>query len=181
MKKPVAFGILGLVCVVMSGVGPQVSAQTITKDRAKDVIEASDNYKPRKWAILLAKADVDACVTRGYLKWNTSGESGKVSTALSVTASGKQFFESASGGQVFGAQPAPLYAVVAVPIKPRIVDITTIGDGDNGTKIVEYEWNWDGKSQPQEVQDLILKNQPTNHGKVILKTDAGDWKVDKFE
>ncbi len=106
----------------------------------------------------------------------------KTSTALSVTDKGKQFFDSASGGKTAGSkQSEPLYAVSAVPIKPQVIEITNITDGDGGSKIVEYQWNWDPKAQPQEVQDLLLANQPANRGKVVVKMDASGWQIVKFE
>lgn len=182
MRKSTLVTILGLLGLLAISAGAQLSGPTLTKDKAKDIIEATDNYKPRKWAIPLAKTDADSCVARGYLQWATIGPAGKASTVLSVTDKGKQLFDSASGGQVFGSpQPDPLFAVVAAPIRPHVVEVTDIADGANGVKIVEYQWNWDGKSQPQEVQDLILKNQPTGHAKVTLKMSDDGWHVIKFE
>lgn len=181
MKKSIMVGILGLVGVLTVG-NAQVSESALTKEKAKDIIEASENYKPRKFPIPLAKTAVDACVERGYFQWDTFGSGNKTSTALSVTDKGKQFFDSASGGKTAGSkQPEPLFAVSAVPIKPQVIEITTIRDGDGGAKIVEYQWNWDPKAQPQEVQDLLLANQPANHGKVTLKMDASGWQIVKFE
>jgi hypothetical protein len=181
MKKAIVVAVLGLVGLVTVG-NAQLSESALTKEKAKDVIEGSENYKPRKFPIPLSKTAADACVERGYFQWDTFGSGNKTSTALSVTDKGKQFFDSASGGKTAGSKQAePLYAVSAVPIKPQVIEITNITDGDGGSKIVEYQWNWDPKSQPQEVQDLLLTNQPANHGKVVVKMDASGWQIVKFE
>ena len=181
MKKSILLGILGLVVLVTVG-NAQVSDTALTKEKAKAIIEASESYKPHKWPIPLSKTAADACVARGYFQWDTFGSGNKTSTALSVTDKGKPFFDSASGGKTAGAkQSEPLYAVSSVPIKPQVIEITTITDGDAGSKIVEYQWNWDTTAQPQEVQDLLLANQPANHGKVVVKMDASGWQIVKFE
>lgn len=181
MKNLIIVGILGLVGLVTVG-NAQVSDSTLTKEKAKNIIEASEGYKPHKWPIPLSKTAADACVERGYFQWDTFGSGNKTSTALSVTDKGKQFFDSASGGKTAGSkQSEPLYAVSVVPIKPQVIEITNITDGDGGSKIVEYQWNWDTKDQPQEVQDLLLANQPANHGKVVVKMDASGWQIVKFE
>ena len=96
MKKSIVVGILGLAGILTASAGAQLSGQTLTKEKAKDLIETTNNYKPLKWSIPLAKADVDACVARGYLRWDTVGSAGKASTTLSVTDKGKQFFGGAS-------------------------------------------------------------------------------------
>jgi hypothetical protein len=182
MKKSIVVGILSLVGLLTVR-GAQLSGPALTKETARDIIESTDNYKPRKWPLPLAKADADACVARGYLRWDSFGPAGKGgSTVLTVTDAGKQFFDSASGGKTQGSkQSEPLFAVVAVPIKPQVIEVTNITDGDGGTKVVEYRWNWDAKSQPQEVQDLLLKNQTTSPGKVVVKMEADGWKVVKFQ
>jgi len=50
MKKAIVVGVLGLVGLVTVG-NAQLPGSALTKGKAKDIIEASENYKPRKFPI----------------------------------------------------------------------------------------------------------------------------------
>lgn len=164
---------LSITVIALSG----CSSSILTRTKAKEIIEQSDNYKPQKRWIPLAGSEVDACVKHGYLKWAGFA----FSWQLSVTEQGRPFFDGAGGRMTSNILLTPLTVMPAVPIKPHVIQVTGITDGDNGSKIVEYQWDWDFAKQPQDVKDLIFKNNPANVGKATLKLYDDGWRVVKFE
>jgi hypothetical protein len=153
------------------------SSAQLTRAKAQRVIQASDAYKPQKRVLLLQKQDLDACVANGYLRWNRSF----TDLSLSRTAKGNQFFESARGEWLGQMMLQPASVGTAFPLKPTVVRVTGITDGENGSKVVEYDWVWDSDGVPPEMKSVFIVDKAPNHGKAMLKLYDDGWRVEKWE
>jgi len=165
---------LSVACILAFG----CSSSRFTRAKAKDIIEESDNYKLQKRWIAVTRSEANDCIRHGYLTWVDM-----MTWHLVVTQKGKVFFDGAQGEIVTPGDIVVQQLAVApsVPIKPHVIEVTGITDGDNGSKIVEYQWNWDFKGQPKEVQDLIFKDNPAIPAKATLKLYDDGWRVIKVD
>ncbi len=156
-------------------------SSTLTRGKAKEVIGQSDNYKLQKrWISLNPKGpEINACVTAGYLQWASKWPD--PAARLTLTEKGKQFLDSASGKVFAGSIMQQLAVMPSVPIRPYVIEITGITDGENASKVVEYKWNWDYDAQPRELKDMLFKSDAPQLGKATLKLYDDGWRVVKFE
>lgn len=154
------------------------TAAGLTRPQAKAVIEHSDNYKLQKQPIHISRSQADACVKKGYLTW----EMGVVGPRLLLTTKGRFLFENVTGTLTpAGTEYTPLTVTLNTPLKPSVTSVTGITDGENASKIVEYQWQWDASDQTPEVRDLIFNKNPINDGKATLKLYDDGWRCVKFE
>lgn len=148
------------------------SSRTLTRGRAKDVIEASDTYKLKKHSIELTENEFTNLWRGGYLQVRVVF----FQRQIEVAPKGKAFFDDA------GQMPAmPAQVVTAIPIKPYVIEVSGITEGGTESeKLVEYTWNWDFKPLPEEVR-YFFKDHPPERWKVTLKLYDDGWRAVKFE
>ena len=152
------------------------SSSELSRGKAKDIIQASDKFQSKKQLVYLAPEEVADCIKQGYLVWY----SGFVQR-LQVTEKGKQFFESATGEAMGGLQTQPSGVTPIVPMRLKVIEVTGLRDGEKGSKIAEFTYQYDTKGVPRELQNLIFKQNPIDKGKADLALYDDGWRFVKFE
>jgi hypothetical protein len=144
-------------------------SSTLTRGKAKNVIESSDLYKLQKARVALTSGEFQNLWRAGYLQVRMV----MFQQQLEVGPKGKGLIDS---GNLWpgGTNPS---IVLAAPLKPYVLDVTGITDGETGSKIVEYKWNWDFSTQPKELQDFF-KNHPVGEEKATLRLYDDGWRAE---
>lgn len=144
-------------------------SSTLTRGKAKDVIESSDRYKLQKVHVALTNGEFQNLWRAGYLQVRMV----MFQQQLEVGPKGKGLIDS---GNLWpgGTNPA---IVLSTPLKPHVLEVTGITDGENGSKIVEYNWNWDFSTQPKELQDFF-KDHPVGQDKATLRLYDDGWRAE---
>src|ERR1700738_4999196 len=102
-------------------------SKELTRSKAKQIIENSDQYALAKHEVFLTRPEVNELVKRRYLAWHNFA----ISYQLVLTQAGKQYFERASGEAVgldaeSGRLVAPLLVVPKAPLRSRVLAIAGI-------------------------------------------------------
>jgi hypothetical protein len=173
------FGGLGLLVIPLVFSLCGCSSSALSRGNAKEVIEQSDAYKPKKIGWALTKGQADELVRRGYLKWKPDIRYTFEST-LSITPSGRNYFDDANGivlvsNGVVNVTREPV-VISSIPMN-RAVEVTGIADGGDQTKIVSYRWNWNLSNQPNEIRDVMSQNNPDHVGEAKLRLFDDGWRV----
>jgi hypothetical protein len=163
--KSIALVLTLLVCV-------GCDSQTLTRARAKSLIEAQDSFKAQRVSFRPTKAEVDALQSAGFavtdpkpVDFFRTQDAAWVGLALSDT--GRKFFDKdpASGG-----------LVTVMPVKTRVLEITGIEDVSPAIKEVHYEWNYDFQDLPLQLSS-ILKDYPSQSATQEFRHFDDGWRV----
>ena len=180
----------GLLIILLSALSfCGCSSSSLTREKAKDVIEHSANYKPQSLGLNLKWNEADELIKEGYLDWKNDLLYGNKTSyyALVISAKGSKYFARCDGyaemiraGVVSTSIRTP-FVLLATPVRPAVVAVTGLADGPDKTKIVEYQWNWDLSDLPSEIRNVISKESNVRSGKGTLRLFDDGWRVDKLE
>lgn len=113
---------------------------------------------------------------RGYAGWQ-----GFAVYQLVLKPAGKQYFERVSGEALDSPNPftAPLIVVPLAPIRPRVIEVTGITH-DSDAKIVEYKWQWDPSTEPNEVNETIFEGPGILTDQATFKLYDDGWRIARW-
>lgn len=161
-------GLLVLIALILACCS---SSRELTRGKAKQLIEASDAFKPRQAKVRLTDEEVKSGLKSGYWKEQQTFL-GMFGSVLVLTAQGHQLFagfEPQIQGRILDTQE---------PATMQVLQVTGISDsGDPGQKEVDFMWNWNFHGSQPEVQQFF-KEHPAQRGQGVLKLYDDGWRVE---
>ena len=149
------------------------TSKELTRSKAKQLIEASDLYKPIKRRVNLSNNEISEIIKSGYATFGGIGI-----RRAAVTDTGRQYFDNVSGmmGGFGGPALTPFSVLLAKAMKPIVTEVTGITGDEVSTKTVDYKWQWDARDQPEEVKRLIPSLAAVHDDSVKLKLYDDGWR-----
>jgi hypothetical protein len=132
-------------------------------------------FKPASHPVPVTLREVDALIGKQYLSWKNQWPN--PSFSLVLMDSGRKYFQSASGASVGGRVTRSLFVVPIAPTRLKVVEVTGITDGENGSKLVEFRWQFDASSQPDEVKSMLSSLTTVYDGKAHFKLYDDGWRA----
>jgi hypothetical protein len=166
-----------LTLVLLSAFFAACNSKELTRAKAKKIIESSDLYQLKPQRVYITRDEAINLVNHKYCLWQGFGV-----FQLSVAPKGKPYFQSAGGEPMTFANPftEALFVVPVKPLRPRIVEITGISEGADGTKIVEYQWQWDASTQVPKVTEMLFTPVAVHEDAATFKLYDDGWRITQW-
>jgi hypothetical protein len=148
------------------------SSKSLTRDKAKQLIESDAGFQGLSVPIRLTDQGLQLGIQEGYLTKNPYVD------VYDPTAKGLTVFQAAAGS-LGGTPPQWQVLFVSVP-KKRITKINDIEGGDaETTRVVGFEWVADVSSLPTDLQKAF-ENQPAQIMRRTLILYDDGWRVGPY-
>ena len=174
-----------LIAIVLVGCGPS----TLSRNKAKTLIEHSDNYKPVH--LSLTQGEMKAAQDSKFLVSFTVSSGYNLMTRgplftrsyVKVAPDGEKYFtcpcktpQDFEGGSAWGRCGISTVATV----RPKVIDVTGITDlpGEvGGGKLAQYTWTYDTDSFPNEIRGFFKDRQMQSWNARFRLYDDG-WRLE---
>jgi hypothetical protein len=174
--------ILALVfgCVFIS-----CGSQSLTRGKAKDIIEATPAYQPQIMEFLITK---DVAIAGQEMNFWVPQRGAFQIIFYSLTDEGKKYFSSIKPGvnaMMYG-QNAGYNVTPTFRIRRRVKEVTGITDfpspvpGSGGMKVVQYNWIYDEDSMPSEVRKMFASQASGIAGEALFRLYDDGWRLEEF-
>jgi hypothetical protein len=159
--------LLSVAAVCLTGCSTS-NPKTLTRSKAKEMLEASKFLDPSKPTISLTKTDMEQGEKAGY--WHVQRGT---QTDCALTPEGQKVFSSAACyiSPEWGGTVNPTAA-----LKPKIVEVTGISGASATYKEVEFTWTWDWSALPSDAQHIFDGHPPEKQTAAFRLYDEG-WRV----
>ena len=175
--------------VAILGIVGCSSSTTLSRRKAKTLIEASSNYNPVH--IGLTQEEMKAAQDAKYLTQLTVSSGYNMMTRgplftrtyIKVAPDGEKYFscpcknpQQFEAGATWGQCPVSTVATV----NPHVIEVTGITDlpGEmGGGKLAQYSWNYDFDSLPSDIRGFFKSRQPQAWNARFRLYDDG-WRLE---
>ena len=158
-------------------------SKELTRGKAKDLINASDAFKPQEGKLRLTEQEVQSGVAAGYWQEQPLMRGFPGYDLWSMTPRGHRLFVGFEEPQIAGR----ITVNTREHLKREISQVTGItqmtglsGTPESSEKEVDFTWNWDCHESPPEVQQFC-KDQPALQGAALLKLYDDGWRVEAVQ
>jgi hypothetical protein len=149
------------------------SSSALSKGKARDLIESSNEFQEHSAMVPLTPDDLDEGLRAGY--WTEKDTMSTVS--ISLTAKGSQFFSH------IGNQYERFPLTTAKPLKPFVADVTSISTSQNGgpdnagpVTTVQFKWDYKWQGFPSDLVAMFRKSYPAS-AQANFRYVGGQWKL----
>ncbi len=169
-KRVIVYSAAVIAVMLTSGCGP---SKTLTRENAKNLLDRSDGYQPRRVQVFPSTEEIQKGVQMGLWKQEYVPAFGRYT--LNLTSNSSSCF---SGYNAYYS-----YLASSVGLRKKVVEITGVTDapasvGTPGmAKIVDVRWTYDFGVCPSSVQE-VFKDHAEN-GQILFRLYDDGWRVNQ--
>jgi hypothetical protein len=167
------------------------NSSTLTRSKAKTLIEGSRNYSPTH--LNLTEQEIGAGLKSNYLAQFSVSSGYNIlthgplftRTYVKVGPDGEKYFDCpCKTAQQFEAAAISGRCAIATvaTVQPHVIEvtgITDVPDAMGGGKLAQYTWNYDFDSLPSEIRDFFKSRQPQAWNARFRLYDDG-WRLQEI-
>jgi hypothetical protein len=164
-------GLLAIVVFVLL-FGCSKQQQLLTTDKAKELLEASNDFQPHLPDILLTDDEVQKGYNAGYWEFSIEGEHHR--------ENGQSMLLTPQGRHYFLGTPLKRRPIMSTKqeLGARLITIDDIQPMTNAPDyaVVKYTWTWKFENQIPELAELF-KDHPPQEGKKTFHYASNGWEI----
>ncbi|HEY4978203.1 MAG TPA: hypothetical protein VII25_03475 [Candidatus Acidoferrum sp.] len=170
MRTALLFPLLVLSALSLMG----CAKEPLTKERAQELIEASNEFQPQAISVRLTPDEIQKGIAAGY--WSLNGIKRSDSSLMNLQI----ILLSPIGATFFRGAPTTSSPSMGINqrLGARVIEIIAINEDVNNPKekIVEFTWTRRFENQVPELLELF-KDQPPQQGKKRFRYGKAGWEL----
>lgn len=164
-------GVVALSVLVLIG-GCSKQNEELTTDKAKEVLEASNLFRPQLPVVTLTDEEVQKGLSAGYWTLSAEGERQRENRRmLLLTPQGRQYFD----GQPLEAKPI---MTLRQELSGQLLQVESVKPPDTGgtDRVVTYTYTWKFENQAPEMAEFF-KDHPSEEAKKTFRNGDRGWEI----